>query len=216
MKTLIITGGTIEDDFALKYMEEWQPDYVLAADKGMEFCYRAGIKPDCIIGDYDSAEEEVLTYFRSKDGIEWHDYNPEKDYTDTEIAVMHAIEKKSSAVHILGATGTRLDHVIGNIQLLSKLSEHQMEGRIIDPCNRIRLVAGRAVLSREKQFGTYVSLLPLTTALKGVTLEGFKYPLTDAKITSDNTLGVSNEIIEEEAVVTIEDGIGILIESRDA
>lgn len=216
MKTLIITGGAIEDSFAVRYVKEWQPDYILAADKGMEFCYRAGIEPACIIGDYDSADENVLAYFREKGGIEWHDYNPEKDYTDTEIAVELAIAKKSSAVHIIGATGTRLDHVIGNIQLLSKLEERNIEGRIIDPNNRIRLVRGRAVLDRESQFGTYVSLLPLTTKLNGVTLKGFKYPLANAKITSDNTLGVSNEIIEKEAVVTIEDGIGILIESRDA
>lgn len=216
MKTLIITGGTIEDSFASLHIEEWKPDYVIAADKGMEFCYRVGLIPDCIIGDYDSAEDTVLSYFRGKDGIEWHDYEPEKDYADTEIAVRLAIERKSHAVHILGATGTRLDHVIGNIQLLKKLSDHHIQGYMIDPYNRIRIVCGREVLDRELQYGTYVSLLPLTTVLTGVHLEGFKYPLTDAEITSDNTLGVSNEIIGEKAVVTIEDGIGILIESRDA
>lgn len=216
MKTLIITGGTIDDSFAEAYITKWQPDYILAADKGMEFCYRTGIVPDCIIGDYDSAAEEVLAYFRGKEEIEWHDFEPEKDYTDTELAVELAAAKRSSKVHILGATGTRLDHVIGNIQLLTKLLEHHIEGRIIDTHNRIRLVENREVLNKESQYGAYVSLLPLTTALKGVTLRGVKYPLTNAEITSDNTLGVSNEIIEEEAVITIEDGIGILIESRDA
>lgn len=163
MKTLIISGGTIEDSFAAEYVKEWKPDYILAADKGMEFCCRTGIMPDCIIGDYDSVNDEILTYFRKKDGIEWHDFEPEKDYTDTEIAVELAAAKRSSEVHILGATGTRLDHVIGNIQLLKQLSDHHMKGYIVDPYNRIRIVGGREVLDRESQYGTYVSLLPLTT-----------------------------------------------------
>ena len=73
----------------------------------------------------------------------------------------------------------------------------------------------RTILQKSQQFGKYVSLLPLTTEVTGVTLTGMKYPLRDAAFTSDNTLGVSNEIVEDEAVIDLKNGILIMIESRD-
>lgn len=215
MKTLIVGGGAIEDGFAQEYIGGWKPDYVIAADRGMEFCCRAGLIPDCIIGDYDSVQPEVYHYFRGKDGIEWHSYPAEKDDTDSGLAVELAIEKKSSAVHMIGMTGTRIDHMLGNIQLLRRSLEQGIEGRILDTHNRIRLVRGREILQRKDAFGSYVSLLPLTDSLEGVTLTGFKYPLTDAVMRCDNTLGISNELADETACIKIQQGIGILIESRD-
>ena len=215
MKTIIINGGSIDDVFAVAYMQDYSADYIIAADKGMEFCYRNGILPDCIIGDYDSVEPDILSFFRAKQGIIWRDFIPEKDYTDSEIAIDMALSVGSAQVHMLGATGTRLDHVIGNVQLLYRLKESGVEGRIVDAHNRIRMVEKQEVLYRNQQFGKYVSVLPLTTTLEGITLTGFKYPLQQARITSDNTLGISNEIDEAKAVITIERGVAIVIESRD-
>lgn len=215
MKTLIINGGTIEDAFALSYIERVKPDCILAADRGMEFCYRNQIKPDVILGDYDSADKTILEAFRRQSVIEWHQYQPEKDYTDSEIAIGKAMERNSSEIHILGGTGTRLDHVLGNIQLLMQPLAKDIPCFLIDFHNRIRLLKERAVLRKSQQFGTYVSLLPLTTEVTGVTLTGMKYPLQDAAFTSDNTLGVSNEIVEDEAVIDLKNGILIMIESRD-
>ena len=67
MKTLIINGGTIEDAFALSYIERVKPDCILAADRGMEFCYRNQIKPDVILGDYDSADKTILEAYTASD-----------------------------------------------------------------------------------------------------------------------------------------------------
>lgn len=215
MKTLIVGGGTIEDDFAQEYIDRWKPDYVIAADRGMEFCYRTGRLPDCIIGDYDSVLPEVYHYFQEKGHIEWHRYPAEKDDTDSGLAVELAISKKSSAVHMIGMTGTRVDHMLGNIQLLRRILEQGIEGRILDSHNRIRLVQGEETLQKEDAFGSYVSLLPLTDLLEGVTLTGFKYPLADAVMRGGNTLGISNELTAESACIAIRQGIGIVIESRD-
>ena len=125
------------------------------------------------------------------------------------------MERNSSEFHILGGTGTRLDHVLGNIQLLMQPLAKDIPCFLIDSHNRIRLLKERAVLRKSQQFGKYVSLLPLTTEVTGVTLTGLKYPLEDAAFTSDNTLGVSNEIVEDEAVIDLKNGILIMIESRD-
>lgn len=70
-------------------------------------------------------------------------------------------------------------------------------------------------IKREEQFGKYISLLPVTGDATGVTLSGFKYPLTSGTIPKFSSLGVSNEITEEVGSIQIEDGILLLIESRD-
>lgn len=84
---VIISGGSIKDSFALSFLQQKKPEYVIAADKGMEFCYRNGICPDVIVGDFDSADGEVLSYFRGQKDVEIITLNPIKDDTDTEFAI---------------------------------------------------------------------------------------------------------------------------------
>ena len=88
---------------------------------------------------------------------------------------------------------------------------------MLDPHNRIRLIDGETVIAKEEQYGNYVSLIPLTTEVTGVTLTGFKYPLRDHTFTSTGSagLGVSNEILAEEGRIQMKTGVFILIESRD-
>ena len=66
MKTLIITGGMIEADFALSFIRELKPDYILGVDKGLQFCYEYDIRPDYIVGDFDSLPGEILEYYRQE------------------------------------------------------------------------------------------------------------------------------------------------------
>jgi len=87
--------------------------------------------------------------------------------------------------------------------------------QLIDAHNRIRMISGEAELRKEEQFGDFVSFLPINGAVEGVTLEGFKYPLKDAVISSFSSLGISNEIVEEIARVRIADGVLLMMESRD-
>ena len=174
-----------------------------------------GIKPDLIVGDFDSAKPEILSFFRGKSEIQFLEFQPEKDETDTELALRLAISLAPDEICVLGATGNRVDHVLGNIQLLCKPLAHHIPCMLVDPTNRIRLVDKQLTMQKADQFGTYVSLLPLTTQAEGVTLEGFKYPLKEYCMTSDNSLGVSNEITEETARITVKKGILIMIESKD-
>ena len=215
MKTVIITGGTIQKAFANEYIKKLKPDYVIAADAGMEFLYDNNRIPNCIVGDFDSVDAEILAYFHSKPEIIWKVFCPEKDETDTELAIMTALEHGSTEIHILGGTGTRLDHVIGNIQLLFKALERGVQCFIVDVNNRIRLIDGKTIIRKKEQYGKYVSILPLTSFVHDITLKGFKYPLYKATLQSDNTLGISNEIVDDKAEINFEEGIAILIESRD-
>ncbi len=215
MKALIITGGSIDEEFASEYIRGYGADYLIAADGGLHFCKQQNIMPDCIVGDFDSANESVIEYFHQFPQIIWKAFRPEKDATDTELALTTAFEHQAKEIHILGATGTRLDHVIGNIQLLHKALIRDILTYLVDANNRISLNDGSMEIRRDEQFGTYVSILPLTTSVEKITLTGFKYPLDEATLYSDNTLGISNEIVAEVGRIEFEEGIAIVIESRD-
>ena len=115
---LIVTGGYTDDNFAVRWIKDNNFDCMLASDSGMEFFRRTGIVPDAIIGDFDSVNADTLDFFKKKNDIEWTKLNPMKDDTDTEAAIRLAIEKGAQRITLLGATGSRIDHMLANIELL--------------------------------------------------------------------------------------------------
>lgn len=211
----IISGGKIEDDFACGILQEGEPDYVIAVDSGLEFLYRNRILPDLAVGDFDSVSSETLQYFKAQRGVTFLKLNPMKDDTDTEFAIRRAIEMGAEKIMLLGATGSRMDHVLGNIELLGIGLEHQIPIMMLDAHNRIRMVDRGIVIKKEEQFGTYVSLIPYTPKVNHVYLKGFLYPLSDYLLKGFCSIGVSNEIAGEEASIEFGEGILIVIESKD-
>lgn len=217
MRTLIVSGGEIEKDFGMEVVKRGNWECVIGVDGGVKFCYEQRILPDRIVGDFDTLEGEILEWYREHTGVEIRKFNPVKDATDTQIAVELALELGSEEIVILGGTGTRLDHVLGNVQMLYLAFQRGVSCQILDRHNRIQLIQDRYVIRKSEQYGTYFSLLPLTTNVLGVTLIGAKYPLNrhDFTVLGTGSLGVSNEIVGEEVEILMEQGVMILIESRD-
>lgn len=212
---LIVTGGQIDDNFAIRWISEHSFEGMIASDSGMEFFKRAGLKPDIIIGDFDSVRPETLEFFRCKDDVQWVKLNPMKDDTDTEAAIRLAIEKGAENITLLGATGSRIDHMLANIELLGIGLEKKLQMRLLDSHNRIRMIDSGIIIRRDEQFGNYVSLIPYSMEVKNVTLKGFKYTLDNYSMRKFNSLGISNEITEDEASISFSDGIMVVIEARD-
>lgn len=212
---LIVSGGDIDDAFACRMIEKEQPDVVIAADKGMDFFYRNQKIPAYIIGDFDSAERESLTFFRTQSKVQIRELCPIKDDTDTESAIRFALEQGATQITLLGATGSRLDHVLGNIELLGIGLKAGVPITMLDAKNRIRMIDKGITIKKSEQYGTYVSLLPYTECVECVTLKGFKYSLHEETLRGFCSLGVSNEIAEEKAEITFDGGILLVIESRD-
>ena len=214
-KILIISGGDISDDFAKEWIGQYQADFTIVADSGMEFMRRAGLVPDMIIGDFDSVLPDTLSFFKEQEGIVWKELNPVKDDTDTEFAIRQAIGLGTKEITVLGATGSRLDHVLGNVALLGIGIKEQVMIQLVDAHNRIRMIDESLSLTKAEQFGNFVSLLPYSGEVKNVTLKGFKYPLENYTMGNFSSLGISNEIVEEEAEILFEEGILLVIEARD-
>ena len=215
MKFVIISGGHIDDVFALDWLDKNKYDCMIAADSGMNFLHRNGIVPDIIAGDFDSVQSESLSYFQCLNDVQVMRLNPIKDDTDTEFVIREAIRRGASEIVLLGATGTRLDHVLANVNLLGIGLEEGVEIQLVDKHNRIRMINEKLEINKVEQFGVFVSILPIKGDAKGVTLEGMKYPLKNADISCFSSLGVSNEIVDKSARISVEQGVLLVIESND-
>lgn len=224
--TIIVSGGNIQDDFALDFLKEnigragRENLCLIGADRGMDFFMRLfgkeKIQPDIAVGDFDSLSLEGKNYLDLLTGVDICRLKPEKDDSDTQSAAVMAMERGSREIAILGATGSRLDHVLANLGLLSLGRNRGVRIVLVDQCNYISLVESGTVLKKSCQFGKYVSFFPVGGEVDGLTLRGFQYPLNRHRLTvSDSGLTVSNEIAEETAEVTYESGTLLMIMSRD-
>ena len=211
----IIAGGKIEDAFAIEVLKGFAEKTVIAADSGMEFLRRNEIVPQVIIGDFDSADKKILAFFQQNKEIDFCTLNPEKDDTDTEFAIRESIRRGADSITIIGGTGTRLDHVLGNISLLGIGLEEGVRMELLDAHNRICMIDHSVTLKKKEQYGNYLSLIPYNGNVTGVTLKGLKYPLHDYTMGGFNSLGISNEIVDDEASIELTSGQLLVIESRD-
>ena len=116
---------------------------------------------------------------------------------------------------ILGATGSRIDHIWANVQSLEIARKAGVHAEIRDTCNRIRLCDGEVRLKRREAFGKYFSLFPFGGEVENLTLVGAKYPLDHHHLLPNDSLCVSNEIEEDELVITFSSGTLILMETKD-
>lgn len=188
---------------------------IIAGDRGLEALYQLKIIPNHVVGDFDSVSPEILKFYKKQSQIIFYTYHAEKDNTDTDIALQLAIKLKSSRITIMGALGRRMDHALANIHILKDALEANIPCQMIDEHNRIYLINKEMTLEKDKVYGKYVSLIPLTSTVEGLTLAGFKYPLHDYTLPIGTSLGISNEIVTDTAHIEMKNGILIVTESRD-
>lgn len=214
VKTLIVSGGNVEEECFNQIYQSNKFDYIIASDKGLEILDKYNIIPNYIIGDFDSIDKNILNKYINNKEIVIRELNPEKDYTDTHMAIKLSIELNSTDVTILGAIGTRIDHTIANVHILKETLEKGIDCRIVDNRNEIQLINKKTVLEMDKEY-KYISLIPLTTKVEEITLRGFKYPLSNATLEVGHSIGVSNEQYDKIAEIDLKSGILIMIKSKD-
>lgn len=181
----------------------------IGVDKGALTLARNGKRMLLAIGDFDSVKESDLAYIK-----EYSDtliqLNPIKDDTDSEAAVMYAIENGYQKIHLYGGLGGRLDHAMINLRLVSRFPETVY---LYDQNNFIYSLA-EGVHSIDKRDYTYISFFTEDEAT--ISLEGFKYPLDKQQLTNKDTYTTSNEILEDKGIITVHAGKVTVIQSKDA
>lgn len=215
MKVAIVTGGSICKEFVEERLKSTSYDEIIAVDRGAEFFLESHFFPGYIVGDFDSIAPGILETLQQKHQTKIERHSSIKDETDTELAMRLAMSLGADYIEIYGATGTRMDHVLGNIQLLKMALDQWVHCHIIDENNRISMIRESMVIRKDQQYGEYVSLIPFTSCVKGLTLRGMKYPLNRYTLTCGLARGVSNEIVDAVAEIELEEGILLVIESKD-
>lgn len=216
-KGLVVTGGKLDMAFARSFLEEHQFDKIIAVDAGLAAVDALGLAPDYVVGDFDTADEALMEKYKKMPHIVWEVHKPEKDETDTELARSCAVSLGCGEIAFLGATGGRLDHLIGNIHALYDCMQRGIDAYIVDAQNKLYLLDEGKTFCKGRQWGKYVSFIPYTEQVCGITLRGFRYPLTERDIRRGEEVGlcISNEVIEDRATLQFEEGILICVESRD-
>lgn len=216
MNTVLICGGEINDEFSLVCLKQIKPDCIIGVDKGLEFCYRNHVISDWILGDFDSISKEVIDWYREQQEIPIRQYKPEKDDTDTRLGMELALKLGSDKIFLLGATGGRLDHYMGNLQSLLITARKEKEGWILDEQNAITVRrAGKICIHKEEQFGKYVSFFSMGDEVTGLSLTGFQYPLDGYTLKNSDGIAVSNQLLDDCGIIEFETGYLMMVLSKD-
>lgn len=196
MRAVIIGNGTVRDYDKIKsYIKS--DDFVICADGGYCHALNMGIRPRAVIGDFDSTSEAEID-------AELIRYPGRKDFTDGELCVDYAIKHGAENILLLAMTGTRLDHTINNIMMLTRCG-----GMVVDEENEIYILRDKVELWGKK--GKTLSVIPLCGNLEGISNEGMEYPLHDEVLEFGTCRGNSNVISEDYCSVSIKKGIGIVL-----
>ncbi len=217
MDCYIFTGGQVfAGSLSELSLTPKDTDLVIAADSGYLTARRFGVTPDILLGDLDSLDKSALLP-HELDELEKIIAPAIKDDTDTQLAVDTAIERGAENVYIIGGLGGRLDHTLSSVFLLEYIINHGVGCMMTDGRNTVRVLSAygeRCSVTVEKGY-KYLSVISLSDICLGVSVSGVFYPLEDARLTRKYSYAVSNEITENFAVISLCEGVLLIIESRD-
>ena len=216
MPTCYIAGA---GDFTARGFAPGPEDLVLAADGGYRALYRLGTTPDLLLGDFDSLGDVPLPA-----NLPVLRFPVRKDDTDTGLALRYGLEQGFWDFALYGCAGGRVDHLLANLQSMARVSRLGASVRLAAPDYDAWALTGpaapgpaapAAVLTLPpRPGGTLVSVFCHGDRAEGVTLTGLAYPLSDAVLTGDFPLGVSNRRLDgQPATVAVRRGTLLIFQS---
>lgn len=208
MRAFIYTGGTVYTDLLEERPNE--DDLIIAADSGFRTTQTLGLSPRALLGDFDSLGEPRDL----PDGCELIRVPAEKNSTDTQLAVDYAIEHGARELVIVGGLEGRLDHTLSTVAILELLCAKRIHAILTNGKSRVRFVRDGGVILGRSPY-RYFSLIAADATVKGVTVEGGKYPLKNARLSRTNQYAVSNEITGNCALIEVRRGGLWIVESMD-
>lgn len=201
---LILASG---DDVPLEFPHHlYHNDLVICADGGAVWARSWNITPHIIVGDLDSLDGATQEYWEDKE-VPFQRVSAVKDQTDLELAVEYALCQDVTKITVVGGWGSRIDHSLGNLELLYSLALKGIENLLIT--KEHVLSAFCREFRAEVKVGSVVSLIPLSTEVLDVSTKGLLYPLQGAKLEKGNTFTVSNVAVEE--YIAVMTGQGVLL-----
>lgn len=209
MNIVVCASGPVNE------IELVQADYYIGVDRGALTLLSLGIVADEMVGDFDSVTEQqfaqLATQIKTVERV-----SPIKDETDTDLALAKAVIRQPKTIYVTGVTGARLDHQEAAMRSVRRFQEQHptIQFVIMNKHNTIRfLIPGQHALVKDAY--KYVSFFAADETIEAVTLTGVKYETEAVALPHDCTLFTSNEIIADDASITISNGICLMIKSND-
>ena len=194
---LVAASDFNADDFR-KREAEGAFDCVIAVDAGFAHLEAIEHVPDRVLGDFDS-----LGFVPEGNNVEVHPAH--KDKSDLELALDHACRQGFDELVIYGGLGGRLDHTIGALQMCARFAESGKDILFVDLDCAVRILVGPGAYQIPAIDGT-VSVFSAVDESRGVTERGMEYPLENATLANRTTLGLSNELVGQQASVSVDQG----------
>lgn len=206
----IISGGDFSPIDGIE-----KSDFIIACDKGYKYALRSKIKPDLIVGDFDSCDvlsKIDFNYNNISNNSKIIKLNKEKDETDTMFAVKYAVEHGFDEIFFYCFLGGRFDHIIANIQAASYAMKKINHCKVFDEKNEIHFIRDyKMVIPKRKNYS--LSLFSLSDCCTGVSINNVKYPLNNAILNNCFPIGISNEWIND-AEISVSSGILMIVISK--
>jgi thiamine pyrophosphokinase len=196
------------------YFRGWAEaaDLVVAADGGAHFLLEQAIRPDVVVGDFDSLPAADVKRLEAA-GVELVRHPVRKDRTDGEMAADEALGRGAGELVLAGALGA-LDHTLGHLAILQRLAAHGVAARLAAPRLTVRVLTARDDARLDAPSGTRVSIVPLRGDAV-LSLEGFDYPLERGLIPQDACLGLGNSVVAAARIRVHEGSVAVLVEDGD-
>ena len=203
MRAILFVNGTYS---CYTRYEKWiqSADCIVCVDGGANQAYEWNVKADHLIGDFDSIRPEVLAYYQNT-STKIQSFPPEKDATDTQLALQFLLELGADEMILLGSMGGRPDHSFSN--LLTTLPFVRQGVKILHIDTECQIWVTQSDLQIEGKPGDIVSVFSLTEQSQGVTLEGFQYPLDQADLYWDHPYAISNVLLGNRGRISLQQGI---------
>lgn len=207
MQTVVALAGDLRDSPLVRSALAGA-GLIVAADSGAERLTAIGIQPHITIGDFDSLDPTELFRLRAA-GVEIVEHPAPQQRTDADVAIELALQRGATSLIVLGALGgDRIDHTLGNLSLLTHPSLRQIPTWAVDGWSALAVLQGDGV--SETHFhghpGDYISVIPLSDRVEGVTIIGAKWPLQAAALERGQAQAVSNELVANRAMIQISKG----------
>jgi thiamine pyrophosphokinase len=205
--TVIVLAGGDAVDASLRAALP-RPDFVIAADSGLEQAAALALPVDLVVGDFDSVDPDALAA-AERAGVEIERHPVAKDQTDLELAVIAAQRRGATRVVIAGSDGGRIDHALANVMLLASRDYAALHLETIGPRGRVVAVHDRVEIAGLPD--AIVTLLAVGGPALGVTTHGLRYPLRRETLEPGSTRGVSNVFVEPLAIVEVAAGVVLAV-----
>jgi thiamine pyrophosphokinase len=216
LKALIVADGDVPSRAVVDaLLGSTTPDIVVAADGGALKATALGLPPHVVVGDADSLSATDVERLRA-DGVDVLVHPSDKDESDTELALREAIRRGAMDIVVVGAFGgTRLEHTIANLLLLTMPELDGLDVRLADAATEVRAVSGGSTLTLNGAAGDFVSLFPLAPVVDGVTTTGLEFALANDSLSQGPARGLSNVMNTDSATVTVRTGPLLVVHTRN-